>query len=103
MAWEKLCDVKEAGGLVFKGMRNFNLAMLSKLAWRLINNNNPLVSQLMKEKYYLKTDFMNTSLGSNPSYIWRRMIKQGVVEELEMDRIQWYRKFPDYYVLITVS
>lgn len=30
MNWEKLCEVKEGGGLGFKKLRDFNVAMLAK-------------------------------------------------------------------------
>lgn len=45
---------------------------------------NPLVSKLMKARNYPKSDFLNASLDSNPSYLWRSLLetqdtmKQGV-------------------------
>lgn len=57
MAWEKLCEVNEEGGLDFKKLRDFNVAMLAKQAWRLINNVNPLVTKLMQARYYHNSDF----------------------------------------------
>lgn len=82
LAWDRLCDVKEVGGLGFKNLTDFNVAMLAKQAWRLVNNTNPLVSQLMKAKYYPKTDFLNASLGANPSYVWRSILEsQAVVRQ----------------------
>lgn len=32
LSWDKLCEVKEAGGLGFKKLREFNVAMLAKQA-----------------------------------------------------------------------
>ncbi|XP_074351625.1 uncharacterized protein LOC141690750 [Apium graveolens] len=82
MSWERLCDVKEGGGLGFKELRSFNLAMLAKQAWRLINNINPLVTQLMRARYYPKSDFLNAKLGANPSYVWRSIMEsQDVVRQ----------------------
>ncbi|KAL8120291.1 hypothetical protein AgCh_017451 [Apium graveolens] len=75
MAWDRICEVKEAGGLGFKKLTEFNLAMLSKQAWRLVNNVNPLVTQLLKARYYPKSDFLNASLGTNPSYVWRSILE----------------------------
>lgn len=74
MKWERLCEVKEAGGLGFRNLTEFNLAMLAKQAWRLINNVNPLVTELMKARYYPHTDFLGAELGSNPSYMWRSIM-----------------------------
>lgn len=69
MSWERLCVVKEDGGLGFKKLRSFNVAMLEKQAWRLVNNINPLVTQLMRACYFSNTDFLNTKIGANPSYV----------------------------------
>lgn len=83
MAWDKLCEVKEERGLGFKKLRDFNVAMLAKQAWRLVNNANPVVTKLMQAKYYPNSKNLNASMGSNPSYIWRsiletqNLIKQG--------------------------
>ena len=48
--------------------------MLAKQSWRLMVECNPLVSQFMKARYYPKSDFLNASLGSNPSYLWRSIL-----------------------------
>ena len=63
------------GGLGFKSLSEFNVAMLAKQAWRLLNNENQLVTQLMKARYYPKIDFLNASLGANPSYVWRSIFE----------------------------
>lgn len=79
MAWERLCEVKEEGGLGFKKLHEFNIAMLSKQAWRIINNANPLVTQLLKARYYPSTYFLNASSGSDQSYIWRSLLETRAV------------------------
>ncbi|KAL8112201.1 hypothetical protein AgCh_019769 [Apium graveolens] len=68
MSWSRLCEVKEGGGLGFKRLREFNMTMLAKQAWRLMNNANPLVTAIMKAKYYVDGEFLNANLGTNPSY-----------------------------------
>ncbi|KAL8134495.1 hypothetical protein AgCh_009499 [Apium graveolens] len=73
-AWNKLCVRKEAGGLEFREFRKFNISMLAKQGWRLINNDNPLMTSCMKAKYYPNGDFLNAELGSNPSYMWRNIL-----------------------------
>lgn len=82
MSWDKLCMVKEAGGLGFKNLHQFNIAMLAKQGWRFINNSNPLVTSIMKVKYFPNTDFLTAKLGDNPSYMWRSIIvAQEVVQK----------------------
>lgn len=65
-----MCKVKEEGGLGFKKLVEFNLEMLAKQAWSLINNANPLVTQLVKARYYPRSGFFHATLGDNPNYIW---------------------------------
>lgn len=62
------------GGLGVKNLKNFNISILAKQGWRLPNNSNPLVSTIMKAKYYPKTDFLNAEMGGSPSYIWRSIL-----------------------------
>lgn len=75
LLWKKLCVVKEAGGLGFKRLREFNIDMLAKQAWRSINYSNPLVTNLMKSWYYPTSDFLDASIGNNPSYVWRSILE----------------------------
>lgn len=65
---------KEAGGLSFRELRKFNISMLAKQGWRLLNNDNPLVTACMKAKYFPRGDFLTATLGSNPSYMWRSIL-----------------------------
>lgn len=69
LAWDRLCTAKNGGGLGFRELDKFNLAMLAKQGWRLLNNENQLVTSIMKARYFPKTDFLNASVGANPSYM----------------------------------
>ncbi|XP_074327019.1 putative mitochondrial protein AtMg00310 [Apium graveolens] len=72
----------EDGGMGFKKLRSFNVAMLAKQAWRLINNTNPLVTQLMCARYFPTSDFLNVKLGVNPSFVWKSILEsQEVVRQ----------------------
>ncbi|XP_074352001.1 putative mitochondrial protein AtMg00310 [Apium graveolens] len=66
-AWDKLCVRKEAGGLRFRKLRQFNISMLAKQGWRLLNNVNPLVTSCMQARYYPGADLLTVKLGTNPS------------------------------------
>ncbi|XP_024199819.1 uncharacterized protein LOC112203021 [Rosa chinensis] len=51
-SWEKLCLTKAEGGMGFKNIYAYNLAMLGKQGWRLISNPHSLIAKLYKAKYY---------------------------------------------------
>ncbi|XP_074326999.1 uncharacterized protein LOC141664942 [Apium graveolens] len=110
MAWKKLCRPKECGGLGVRDLRNFNLAMLAKQGWRLLNETNPLVSAIMKAKYYPQTDLLNTEAGANASYIWRsimaslRAVKAGTRRKIgngidtNVWKMPWIPRLEDGYL-----
>lgn len=43
---------KEFGGMGFKHLHAFNLSMLGKKGWRLVTNQDTMVSKVLKAKYF---------------------------------------------------
>ena len=74
MSWTELCAHKFRGGLSFKRLHEFNLALLSKQGWRFINFPNSLAARIYKAKYFPNSSFLEANLGSNPSYTWRSIL-----------------------------
>ena len=66
-----MCKSKLDGGMGFRNLQAFNLAMLAKQGCRLISNPNSLVAQIYKVRYYPHGDVFKAKLGSSPSYTWR--------------------------------
>ncbi|KAA3465142.1 reverse transcriptase [Gossypium australe] len=66
--WKHLCRSKEDGGLGFRNMAQFNIALLAKQGWRLLTYPESLVAQVFKAKYFPMGDFLNSSLGNSGSY-----------------------------------
>ena len=66
-----MCKSKMNGGMWFKNLQAFNLAMLPNQGWRLILNPNSLVAQIYRARYYPHGDVFQAKLGSSPSYTWR--------------------------------
>lgn len=71
MRWEKLSNHKMNGGLSFRDFNRFNLALLGKQCWRFMTEPNRLSSKLYKARYFADCHFLESKLGSSPSFIWR--------------------------------
>ena len=71
VSWKKMCKSKFHGGMGFRNIQAFNLAMLSKQGWRILTNPNSLLARVFKAKYFSHVDVLNSKIGSNPSYTWQ--------------------------------
>lgn len=85
-AWDHLCVPKQWGGLGFRRLREFNLAMLSKQAWNLIQNPNSLVGRVYRARYYQNTDFLNARKGNNPYFIRSSLLE---TQEIILRHSRW--------------
>ena len=68
LSWDKVCVPKREGGLGFRNLKAFNLALLTKQGWRLQTNTNSLVYCVLKARYFPHCDFLHAELGSKPSF-----------------------------------
>ena len=66
-----MCKSKLFGGMDFRNLHVFNLALLAKQGWRILTNPNSLVARVYKAKYFPYDDILRAKIGSNPSYAWR--------------------------------
>jgi hypothetical protein len=71
MSWDKLAMHKNDGGMGFKSLFVFNLAMLGKQGWRIMSNPDLLTSKINKARYFPQSDFFDAKVGHNPSVVWR--------------------------------
>ena len=59
----------------FTDIHAFNLAMLAKQAWRLIQGGHSLFVRVYKAHYFPNCSFMEAELGCNPSFVWRSLLE----------------------------
>ena len=74
MSRERMCLPKEKGGMGFRCLKSFNLALLAKQGWRLQTNSSSLFSRVYKAKYFLNRDFVNAMVGKKASFAWRSIM-----------------------------
>lgn len=86
LSWDKVCVPKKEGGLGFRNLKAFNLALLAKQGWRLQTNTRSLVNRVLKARYFPHTDFLQAELGLKPSYAWRSII---AAQELVRAGCRW--------------
>lgn len=72
--WERLTYPKALGGMGFRDMRNFNLALLGKQGWRLMVNPDSLCARVLKGRYYHDSDFLNSKRRKHASHNWRAIL-----------------------------
>lgn len=73
MSWSRMGRAKEKGGLGFRDLEMFNLSLLAKQGWRLLQNLDTLATTIFREKYYPNGTFLDSNIGSRPSYAWRNI------------------------------
>lgn len=74
MAWEHLTEPKCKGGMGFRDLRSFNLAMLGKKGWRLISRPDSLCARVLKGRYFHDTEFMRATRKKHASRTWRAIL-----------------------------
>ena len=75
ISWEKLVWPKREGGLGFRDLHFFNLAMLARQAWRLIQNPSSLCAQVLAAKYFPDGQLLNAKERTGMSFSWKSILK----------------------------
>lgn len=69
VSWSTMTRPKYCGGLGFRDIELFNLALLARQAWRVMMDPNSLSARVLKAKYHVNADFLQAELGPAPSQI----------------------------------
>ena len=75
VGWKKLCKSKGQGGLGFKDIETFNLAMLDKQVWRLLRSKDSFFYKVFKSKYFPDCTILEEGVKLNGSYAWQSILK----------------------------
>ncbi|KAF5444911.1 hypothetical protein F2P56_034003 [Juglans regia] len=67
MSWRKMCEQKGKGGFGFKDLHVFNLSLLAKQGWRIMQETDSLIHKVSKAKYFPHGVFLEAGLGKRPS------------------------------------
>ena len=63
------------GGMGFKDLTAFNLAMLGKQGWKFVTEPYSLVSKLFKANYFPNNIYLTATISHNPSYVWFTILR----------------------------
>ncbi|KAL8094027.1 hypothetical protein AgCh_035785 [Apium graveolens] len=108
--WETLCLPKDKGGMGFKKLYGFNLALLGKHCWNFMAKPDSLVARLYKARYFPNCHFLEAVQGAGPSYIWagiwkaKEMLKDGFLwvigdgAKVDIYKHRWLRGKGDFMV-----
>ena len=76
------------GGLGFRDLELFNLALLARQSWRLLTEPDSLSGCILKAVYFPNCSLLDAELGNHPSQIWRAILDgrdimaQGIVRRI---------------------
>ncbi|OMO65780.1 reverse transcriptase [Corchorus capsularis] len=84
--WEQVCMPKNQAGLGFRASRDVNLALLAKMGWRLMEENDKLWARVMTSKYLRKKEFLKVENKNGGSFGWRSILAgRNIVKGAQME------------------
>ena len=98
----------------FRDIRSFNLAMLAKQGWRLMQGKDSLLLSCFKAKYFPRCGFLEAVDVPNSSFIWKSILAaQEILERghcwrvgnglgIRVTKDRWIPKHPTNKVILAV-
>ncbi|CAL9007242.1 unnamed protein product [Prunus brigantina] len=75
ISWVELGMPKLEGGMGFRNLYDFNLALLAKQSWRLLTEPNSFWGLIMKSRYFPSCDFLKARKGARASWAWASLLE----------------------------
>lgn len=75
-SWAHMGKSKMEGGMGFRDLRSFNLALLAKQCWRLIQEPLSLWARVLKARYFPLCDFADAVKGFRASWSWASLLEE---------------------------
>ena len=75
LPWGDKSMSKHKGGLGFRSLYGFNIALLGKQCWKFIKEPNSLLARVFKALYYPTCSFMQAKTHQGSSFIWNGLMK----------------------------
>jgi hypothetical protein len=75
LSWEILTKPKSEGGLGFRDLYGFNMAMLARQGWRMLTDPESLCARVLKARYFPNTSILEATASAGISYSWRSILK----------------------------
>lgn len=75
IAWRS----KAEGGMGFRDLHCFNLALVAKQVWRIKQDPHSLVAKILKGKYFPNNDILDAAISYRPSQVWRSLHKAAAI------------------------
>jgi hypothetical protein len=74
LSWQKLSVPKSQGGMGFRDLEAFNIALLGKQAWRMVMYPDSLCAQVLRSRYFPNRSFMEATAPRAASKTWRAIL-----------------------------
>ena len=75
VAWDDVRKPKSEGGLGIRRSEDVSKALITKLGWRVLPDNDNIWARIMKGKYVKNNNFFNISKNVRDSFVWKEITK----------------------------
>ncbi|KAL5569499.1 hypothetical protein UlMin_026074 [Ulmus minor] len=107
-AWAEVCQPKQWGGLGFRRMKDLNLSLLAKWAWKLVQGQSSICCSILNARYLLHTNFLQAAQSRGDSPFWKAVMASkdiirsgscylvGNGESIDIWEDPWVPSFPGF-------